>query len=75
MKQHKIIFFVCLITTIILLVSGFCVPPTGIIDPSVLTGCGILFGFATLGTLPYILEGRSAKLTHGNTSLEVGDND
>ena len=31
-----------------LLIASFIVPPTGVIDPSVLRGAGMLFGFAAL---------------------------
>lgn len=69
------IFFVCVTASIIMLVAGFLVPPTGIIDGSVLTAVGELFGFATLGTIPSIIQGRSVELTHGNTTLSLGDDD
>lgn len=75
MKLTKIIFLTCLTATIALLVGGFIVPPTGVIDGSVLAGGSLLFGFATLATAKDVVNGRTAKLTHGNTALELGDND
>ena len=75
MKLTKIIFLICLTATIALLVGGFIVPPTGVIDGSVLTGGSLLFGFAALATVKDVVNGRTAKLTHGNTALELGDND
>lgn len=75
MKTHKLLFIVCVATSVIMLVAGFLVPPTGIIDGSVLTAVGELFGFATLATLPTIIHGRSVELTHGKTTLSLGDDD
>ena len=44
MAKKTIPFWICLIVSIGLIVAGFCVPPMGIIDGSVLTAVGILFG-------------------------------
>ena len=67
-------FWVCLSLSIALIVAGFCVPPHGEIDGSVLTACGILFGFATLETVHIALKkGVDAKVRHGQTELTVGD--
>ena len=67
-------FWVCLSLSIALIVAGFCVPPHGEIDGSVLTACGILFAFATLETVHIALKkGVDAKVKHGQTELTVGD--
>ena len=67
-------FWVCLTITIGLFVAGFCVPPHGEIDGSVLTACGILFGLATLEVVHIaIRKGVDAKVKHGQTELTVGD--
>lgn len=67
-------FWVCLSLSIGLIVAGFCVPPHGEIDGSVLTACGILFAFATLETVHVALKkGVDAKVKHGQTELTVGD--
>ena len=67
-------FWVCLSLSIGLIVAGFCVPPHGEIDGSVLTACGILFGFATLEVVHIaIRKGVDAKVKHGQTELTVGD--
>ena len=67
-------FWVCLSLSIALIVAGFCVPPHGEIDGSVLTACGILFGFATLEVVHIaIRNGVDAKVRHGQTELTVGD--
>lgn len=72
---HKISFYVALVASVALLVAGFVVPPTGIIDPSVLTGAGILFGFAALGQLPYVIEkAKTATIKHGSTEVTISKN-
>lgn len=67
-------FWVCLVITIALLVAGFIVPPTGVIDGSVLKGASILLGFAALYTIYVAIDkGVDAKVQHGNTTVTVGD--
>ena len=67
-------FWVCLTITVGLFVAGFCVPPHGEIDGSILTAGGILFAFATLETVHVALrKGVDAKVKHGNTELTIGD--
>lgn len=69
-------FWVCLLTSLVLIALGFVVPPMGIIDGSVLTSVGELFGFATLAVVAdAIREGYDAKITHGNTTVEVNNDD
>lgn len=59
-----------------LLVASFIVPPTGVIDPSVLAATGELFAFTALGTvLKAIDKGVDAKVTKGDTTLSVGSSD
>ena len=68
-------FWVCLTITVGLFVAGFCVPPHGEIDGSILTAGGILFAFATLETVHVALKkGVDAKVKHGQTELTISDN-
>lgn len=70
--KKTIPFWICLIVSIGLMVAGFCVPPTGIIDGSVLTAVGILFGFATLAQIPIIIEVAGyVKMTKGDMTIEA----
>lgn len=70
--KKTIPFWICLIVSIGLIVSGFCVPPTGIIDGTVLTAVGILFGFATLAQIPVIIEFAGyIKMTKGDMTIEA----
>lgn len=67
-------FWVCLSISIALVVAGFCVPPTGKIDGSVLTSVGELFGFATLEVVFLaIKKGIDAQIKHGKTEVNIGD--
>ena len=68
--------WVCLLVAIGLFVASFIVPPTGEISPSVLKGGSLLFAFAALmEAREAILEGFGIKLTHGDTVVEVKDQD
>lgn len=74
MKAAKktIPFWICLIVSIGLIVAGFCVPPMGIIDGSVLTAVGILFGFASLAQVPVIIEVAGyVRMTKGDITIEA----
>ena len=70
--KRTIPFWICLIVSISLIVAGFCVPPMGIIDGSVLTAVGILFGFATLAQIPVSIEVAGyVKMTKGDMTIEA----
>lgn len=76
MRWHTMAFGVCLAVSIGLIVGGFFVPPTGVIDGSVLTGVGELFGFAALAQIhSLVARGKGVKIQHGSTSVSVGDDD
>lgn len=70
----SISFWVCLCTSLVLIALGFLVPPVGDIHPSILTAVGELFGFATLAVVADAIKfGYDAKITHGNTTVQIGD--
>ena len=70
--KKTIPFWICLIVSIGLIVAGFCVPPMGIIDGSVLTAVGILFGFASLAQIPVITEVAGyVRMTKGDMTFEA----
>lgn len=71
----RIIFGVCLTCSIVLIVAGFIVPPRGVIDGSVLTAVGELFGFATLASVLKMSKYKQMELKHGNTTLTIGEDD
>lgn len=75
-RSTTIALWVCLGTTIALFVTSAYWPPKGAIDPSMFKAAGFLFGFAALFELrEAIREGLGVKLTHGDTSIQVGDLD
>lgn len=72
----KAVFYICLAFAIGLMVGGFFVPPMGIIDGSILTACGILFLFASLGIFARSLDlNKSASFTKGDVKIDVGIDD
>lgn len=62
----------CFLVSIILIVVGFIVPPTGIIDGSVLTAVGEILIFPTLAYAYKAIElGLEVKFQKGETSIEI----
>lgn len=71
---NKPVFFLCLFLTIILMVVSFLIPPTGVIDGSVIAASGELFGFAALATvISAIGKGKSVSVSKGDTSITIDD--
>ena len=67
-------FYTLAAIAISLLIASWFVRPTGAIDSSVLKAVGELFAFAALGTLIKAIDkGLDAKVTHGDTSVTVGN--
>ena len=58
------------------MIGSAIVPPPFVVDESIFKCVGWLFGFAALGQLPAVLDAdKWAKITHGNTTVVVGDKD
>lgn len=71
---HNLSFWMCFMISIGLMVTGFLMPPKGVIDGSVLTGVGELFGFVALDNIRRAIEkGVDAKIKHGKTEVTIGD--
>lgn len=67
---------ICTLAAIGLFVASFIVPPTGEIHSSVLAAGGWIFALAALWELrEAIKEGLGFKITHGQTTVEVKDQD
>lgn len=65
-------FWLFSIIGVILMIVGFILPPTGVIDNSVLIGVGELDGMIALGAvIKAIDKGESATFTHNNTSITI----
>lgn len=70
----KKIFYVCLVMSIALMVASFLLPPQGVIDPSVLTATGILFGFAALAVAGQNLaNGKDVTFKKGDMEFTIDD--
>lgn len=75
-KTTTVLLWIFGLATISLFVASFIVPPTGVIDPSILKAAALMFAFATLAEArEAIREGLGVKLTHGHTTIEVHDLD
>ena len=73
-NYNKISFTLCLLVSISLIVRGFLVPPTGIIDGSVLKAVGMLILFAVIDMIPKILTAeKNIKISKGDISIDVND--
>ena len=73
-----VVFWVCLMVTLVLMLLGFYLPPMGEISPSVLEADGWLFGFAALAKLcdtvnVAVKAGYDAKVQHGDTKIEINN--
>ena len=74
-RACKIAFLVAFVCSIGLIVAGFCVPPQGIIDGSVLKAVGELFSFAALAFAGHALTlGYDLKIAKGDTTIDVNNN-
>ena len=72
--ECKVIFGLTLAVSVALIIAGFCVPPTGQIDGSVLTAVGELFGFAALASgLHAIRLGYDFRIVKGDTEVQLTD--
>lgn len=72
---NKTAFWLTFLISVILISVSFVLPPTGMIDPSVLAATGELFGFATLGTVISAIDkgGKSITLSKGETQINIQD--
>jgi len=59
-----------------LIIASFILPPSGVVDNSVIMATGILFAFAALLFGWHAIDkGMDAKITHNNTTIEVTNDD
>lgn len=70
-----IINFVCFLISIILAITGFFMPPTGIIDSSVLMVIGELGIFSTITKIPDFIKalkgGATIEIEKGDTHIKL----
>lgn len=73
---HKTAFWICLVTSIVLIIMSFILPPAGYIEPTVLGATGEMFGFASLGQVAYAIEkGKNVTVSKGDVNVTVGKDD
>ncbi len=77
LKQVPWYIYAVILASIVLVVAGFIVPPQGVIDGSVLKAIGELMGGSAVLEIviklpAYIEAGVKAKITHGDTQIEIG---
>lgn len=76
MKKIKTnwVFIVTLVTSIALAVAGFIVPPTGIVDGSVITVIGLLEFYAVIAQIPHLMQrGSNITISKGNARIDVNN--
>ena len=70
--SHDIWFHIFASLSLILIVASFILPPTGMIDPSVIGAVGEITGFGALWELHVaIRRGFDAKVSHRDTTIEI----
>lgn len=75
-QEDKVIFYICLGVAIALLATSFFLPPTGVIDPSILKAVAELLGFAALAIVGKNLAmGKEVTFHHGQTEVTIGEDD
>ena len=71
---HNFWFVFFSLVAVGLIITSFFIPPTGVIDGSVLAATGEIFAFAALGTvIKAIDKGVDARVQHRDTSITIGD--
>ena len=70
--SHDIWFHIFASLSLILITASFILPPTGVIDPSVIGAVGEITGFGALWELHIaIRKGFDAKVSHHDTTIEI----
>lgn len=71
---HRVAFWVSFIVSIALIMAGFIAPPLAEISGSVLTACGILFGFGALSAaIKAIEDGKEVEIKSKDVKITMGD--
>lgn len=68
----RVAFYLISTAAVSMLIASFIVPPTGVIDSSVLAAAGELFAFASLTIILIAIDkGIDAKVQHNNTTITI----
>lgn len=72
---NKFAFWVTLLLSASLIITSFILPPTGVIDPSVLAATGELFAFGTLACVITSIEkgSNTVSVTKGDTTISINN--
>ncbi len=74
--DHNYWFWTLMIVAIALIIAAFIVPPTAVIDGSVLAAVGELAGFGAIGTVIKAMDKAvDARVRHSDTEVTVADLD
>jgi len=72
--ENNLYFWVFGGIALALIIASWFVPPMAVIDGSVLAAAGEIFGFTALGAVIHAVDkGKTASVTHGQTTITVGD--
>lgn len=75
-KNYKIILAILTTISVGLIVAGFFVPPLGVVNGSVLTAVGEIFGFSALWVGVAALEkGTDVTVRHNNTEININNDE
>lgn len=75
-RLNKVVFFICLSFSIVLITVAFFIPPTAVVDGSVLAAVGEIFAYCALGTvIEAIDKGHDITLQKGDTSMTINKDD
>lgn len=68
------VFYITFALSVVLLICGFLLPPTGVIDGSVLKAVGELLMFSVIARIPEAIKaGKSVKIQKGDSSVEISN--
>lgn len=75
-RVNKVSFFVCMFISIALIVTAFFIPPTAVIDASVIACVGEIFAWGALVVvIEGIEKGRTVTMTKGDVQISLDDDD
>lgn len=72
-----ILFVITSVTMLALFIIGFCLPPSGVIDSSVIQAGGELMGLAFIAQLPHVIRligDRAVRIKKGDFTIETTEN-
>lgn len=72
--ENNLFFWIFGLISVALIITSFFLPPTGVVEPSVMAAVGELFGFASLGAvLKSLDQNKTATFSKGDINVTIGD--